>query len=133
MATRAGRNLVLTVGATAIAGIRVLGIKFDSEYIDVTNADSDGIRKILAGAPAGVSCTLTVSGVSDDNMLRLQASSPSTDRLFTGVTLLDPGAPPGSDLITCDFFMTSYETTGEYKDAVMFSATLESSGPWAAT
>jgi predicted secreted protein len=132
MATRAGRNLVLTIGATAVAGIRVLGIKFDSEFIDTTNADSNGIRTILAGAAAGVTCTITVSGVADDNTLRLIATSPSTDRLMEDCVLTDPGAPVGSDVITGDFFLTSYETTGEYKDAVMFSATMESSGAWAA-
>jgi predicted secreted protein len=133
MAARAARNLVLTVNTTAIASIRVIGIKMDSEFIDVTSADSDGVRKILAGAPAGVSCTITVSGVSDSNVLRAIALDPATDRLLTGVTLNDPGAPTGTDLITCDFFMTSFENNGEYKDAVMFSATLESSGAWAAT
>lgn len=133
MAARAARNLVLTVGATAIAGVRVIGIKYDSTPIDITNADHDGIRKLLAGASASASCTITVSGVTDDNVLRLIASSPSSDRLLPACTLLDPGAPSGSDLVTCDLFLTSYEDSGNHDGPVEFSATLESSGAWAAT
>lgn len=132
MASRPGRDLVLTVSASAIAGVRMLGIKFDSEFIDVTNSDSDGIRTLLS-TNAGVSCTITVSGVQDGNTLRTIAINPATSRLIEDVTFTDPGAPAPGDVITGDFFLTSFETTGEYKDAVMFNATFESSGAWVAS
>lgn len=132
MAIRAGRNVLLKRGTDTIAGVRMLSISYDATFIDVTNADSNAIRTILAGESASRSCTIKVSGVLDSTYIRADALNPASDLLFTDITLTDPGAPAGNDVLSGSFFLTNFTQTGSHDDAVLFDATLESGSAWSA-
>lgn len=132
MAKRAGRNLLLKRGTDVIGGVRMLSIKFDATPIDVTDADSDGLVTYLAGEAATKQVSIEVSGILDTNFLRVDAINPTTDLLMTNLTFTDPGAPIAGDVISGNFFMTNFTSTGSYDAAVEFSATFTSSGAWTA-
>lgn len=130
-AVAAGRTQTLKKAGTTIAGIRVTSISFDNTPVDITSSDSLGIRKLMSiSAESGIS--ITVSGVETDGVLYTIASNPATSRLLTDLTFTSPTAGTTADVITGDFFMASFKLDGDYKDAVMFSATFTSSGSWTA-
>lgn len=131
MAKRAGRNLVLKKGLDIIGGVRMLSVKFDATPIDVTDSDSNGIIALLSGEAASKQVTIEASGVADTNFLRSLAVAPGTNLLLTDLTFTDPGAPPAGDILSGDFFMTSYAENGSHDGAVEFSASFVSSGAWA--
>lgn len=128
----AGRDYLLLKSAVAIAGVRLVGMKFNATPIDITDADSDGVQELLAGASATMSLEINVSGIYTDNVLRAIAVNPATDRLITDLTLSHPGAGTPTDIVTGNFFMTSYEDSGAHDGPVEFLATFTSSGDWAA-
>jgi predicted secreted protein len=131
MAKAAGRNMLLKKAGTVIGGVRVTGLKMGATPIDVTDKDSAGIVELLSGAEESIQLTLTVSGVEKDAVLRgVALSTTAGAKLVTDLTLTFASALAAADILAGNFFMTEYSEDGDYKDAVMFSATFVSSGTW---
>ena len=108
-----------------IAGVRTKGVTINAEPIDVTTDDEDGYRTLLQD-PATRSVDLSVEGVTKDDDLRAVIVAGGAQAI--GITSLE--YPDGSYLVG-NFYMASLEETGEYTDAMTFSASLQSSGEFA--
>jgi predicted secreted protein len=124
MAAANGRELKILKNSVAIAGVRTKTVAIAGEPIDITSDDDLGYRTMLAEAGT-YSIDLTVEGVTKDAELR--------SIILTGGSLLLTDIsieyPDGSS-IDGDFFLASVEDSGEYADALTFSASLQSSGAW---
>jgi predicted secreted protein len=124
MAAANGRELKILKNSVAIAGVRTKTVAIAGEPIDITSDDDLGYRTMLAEAGT-YSIDLTVEGVTKDAELR--------SIILTGGSLLLTDIsieyPDGSS-IDGDFFLASVEDSGEFADALTFSASLQSSGPW---
>jgi TP901-1 family phage major tail protein len=132
MATNAfrGRDLLLEVASstspttwTAIAGLRTTALSINNNPVDVTNKGSSGYRELLADG--GVqSFAMSGDGVyleqSADNTLFLAALNRTTlnARISSGA----------GDKFIGTFVVTSYQRTGNFDGAEMFSVSLESTG-----
>lgn len=130
MAKGAGRNMLLKKGTDVVAGVRMLSLKFAATPIDVTDADSNGIITYLAAESASKQLTVEVSGLQDSNIFRALITGVNDDMLITDLSFTDPSRLAGSDILTGNFFMTSYDQTGNHDGAVEFTATFLSSGDW---
>jgi predicted secreted protein len=124
MAAANGRELKILKNNNPIAGVRTKTVAIAGEPIDITSDDDLGYRTMLAEAGT-YSIDLTVEGVTKDDTLR--------SVILTGGTLLLTDISieyPDGSTITGDFFLASVEDSGEYADALTFSASLQSSGAW---
>lgn len=124
MTASIGRSYLIKKGATALAGVRTKSLSINHEPVDITTDDEDGFRTLLAEVGES-SFELTVEGVAKDSVL-FDAATSTGSRLLTDVTIEHP-----EGTISCDVFITAFESTGAYNDAVTFSATFQSSGSWA--
>lgn len=129
MAKAAGRLAVLSKNAVAIGGVKVTGIKWGAEFIDVTDRDSNGIIEYLSTV-ATQQITLSVEGVYKDPVLRDIALTPATSKLLTDLTFKFADALAAADTIAGNFVMTSYEESNPDDDAATFTAEFQSSGTW---
>lgn len=122
-----GRAVTIKRGAVTpvlLAGVRTKSFSLNGEAIDITNDDDAGVRKLMQ-EPGELSMEISVSGITKDDVLRLEALS-LTDR--TSVTEFTfPGAVAGK--IAGDFYISAYTETGEYKGVATFEATFMSAGP----
>ena len=125
MSAVAGRTVIVKRNAVAVAGVRTKGIKIAGSPIDVTNDDDAAVRKLL-NAPGQVDVSLSVSGVLINDTLRAEALGTS-DRVAPMQFLYNSGVSPDSGF-TGDFFMASYNETGEYQGSVTFEAEFQSAG-----
>jgi predicted secreted protein len=124
MAATNGRELKILKNNVPIAGVRTKTVAIAGEPIDITSDDDLGYRTMLAEAGT-YSIDLTVEGVTKDDVLRSVILTGGT-LLLTDITI---EYPDGSN-IAGDFFLASVEDSGEYADALTFSASLQSSGAW---
>lgn len=129
MAKAAGRNAVLSKAATPIAGVRVSGIEWAGEFIDVTDRDSAGIIEYLATIKTQ-QITLSVSGVYSSPVLRDIAMTPATSKLLTDLTFKFADALLAADTIAGNFVMSSYSEENPHDAEATFSAKFMSSGTW---
>jgi predicted secreted protein len=129
MAQFAARTMLIKKNAVTIANIREKSLKINAEPIDVTT-DDDGIwRKLLSAAEAEKSIELSFSGLAEEDDLKtIGFDTVVGNCMVTDITITDPSAGSSLDIISCNWFLTSYEITGSYKDALMFNATMVSSG-----
>ena len=127
MAANIGRNFKIKRGVTTIASIRSKSFSFAGESVDITTDDDAGFRTLLT-EEGQKSIDLSVSGLTTDAVLRVAAIG-GTDLMLTDVNLLWPNG----DTLTGNFFLSSFSESGEYKDAVTFDASLQSSGAWTYT
>jgi len=124
MAASSGRELKILKNNVAIAGVRTKTIAIAGAPIDITSDDDLGYRTML-GEAGTYTLDLTVEGVMKDQVM-LDIIASGGDLILTDITIeYQDGAT-----ITGDFFFASFEQSGEYADAVTFSASLQSSGPW---
>lgn len=125
MAANSGRDFLVKIGGTAIAGAQEGGMSVDNSPIDITDNGDAGFRT-LANFTGPRSMDLSMSGVWKDATVRDLAIG-VTSPLLTDATLdfADGGA------ITGDFYLANYEETGTHDGAVTFTGTLQSSGAWA--
>ena len=131
MAVAAGRDMVIKKAGTVIAGVRKVSLSIDTVSIDITSADDIGFQKLMS-VSAGRSISLSVEGVESDRVLYTIGIVSGTSQLLTDLSITIPTAATTNDVITGDFYMSNYKGEGDYKDAVMFSATFTSSGAWVA-
>lgn len=130
MAAQAARLMALyldTTGAgafSAIAGMRAKSVKLDSEFVDVTNADSvNQWREGLANA--GVkSIEMTGSGVFLDDTPQATMISVALLNVIRNWKMIHPNL--GTFL--GPFYVSAFEFSGDYNGAIDFNITLMSSG-----
>ena len=127
MAASSGRELLIKKGASVIAGVRTKTVTINGEPIDVTTDDDSGFRTLLAD-PATRSIDLSVEGITKDASLRAIVAG-AGPQLLTDITI----EYPNGDVISGDFYLVSVEESGEYQDAVTFTASLQSSGAFTYT
>ena len=130
MAAQKGKDLLLkidTTGAGAfatLAGLRTKRIAFNSETIDITDADSTGHwRELLAGA--GVQrASISGSGIFKD------AASDATmrTRFFNGEIGNWQLTIPSFGIIQGAFQITSLDYSGSHDGETTFEVALESAG-----
>lgn len=128
MAAQRGKDLLLKIdtgGAFAtVAGLRSKRIAFNSETVDVTDADSAGRwRELLAGS--GVQrAAVSGSGIFKD------AASDATirSRFFAGEISNWQVVVPSFGTVEGAFQITSLEYTGSHDGEITFEMALESAG-----
>ena len=123
MTATIGRAYTIKKNNTAIAGVRTKTLSINHEPVDITSDDDDGFRTLLSTVGES-SFELSVEGVLKDSVL-FDAATGSGSKLLTDITIEHP-----SGTISGDVFLTAFESTGAYNDAVTFSATFQSSGDW---
>ncbi len=129
MSAQRGKDLLIRAddgagGFTAVAGLRTRQIAFNTELVDVTNAESAGRwRELLAGA--GVR-RATVSGAG---VFRDQASDARLRQsFFEGTIASYQIVVPDFGTIAGLFQVTSLEYRGDHAGEVTFDMTLDSAG-----
>lgn len=127
MAASSGRELLIKKGASVIAGVRTKTVTINGEPIDVTTDDDSGFRTLLAD-PATRMIDLSVEGITKDDTLRAIVAG-AGPQLLTDITI----EYPDGAVIAGDFYLVSVEESGEYQDAVTFTASLQSSGAFTYT
>ncbi len=123
MPANVGRSITLGWGSppVAVEGLREKGIELNGEPIDITSDDDAGWRRFLA-VPAENQVNISLSGVSKNRVL--QTDWFAGTRLKTAEVTLDDGST-----LEGSFFLASFSLTGTYNEAIVFEASLQSSGP----
>ena len=129
MAGLGGRLLTIDLEATTLVGIKTRGFTINAEPVDITTDDDSGWRTLLT-EPGLRSVEIPVAGMSSDEVMLAEIMQTGTFG-FPAITInlaSGVGAATTPGTLAGDFFITSYENTGEHDGAVEFSATLVSSG-----
>jgi len=130
MAAQKGKDLLLKIDSTGlgafvtVAGLRAKRLAFNSETVDVTDADSAGRwRELLAGS--GVQrASLAGSGIFKD-----AASDAAIRTTFFDAAIVDwQFAIPDFGVVEGPFQITALEYSGNHDGEVTFEIALESAG-----
>lgn len=123
-----GRNVIVSVGPAVISLVvignaRTKSLTINNEPIDVTADDDAGIRRYMS-AFAERSVDISIEGVfrnavATQNLIDLSLASPPV--AFVRLNF-------GTFTITGTFFMSSFESGADYKDAATYSCSFASSG-----
>lgn len=121
-----GRNILLQLKVngvyTTVAGIRSTSLMVSQEPADVTDAESGDWRELQPNMLSQVE--LSGAGVfKDDVVVNL-----FEDYCFSGTTLEAKLVFENSNAIAGEFFVTSFDYTGETLDVQMYSISLAGSG-----
>jgi len=130
MAAQKGRDLLLKIDTNGlgnfvtVGGLRTKRLAFNSEAVDVTNADSAGRwRELLAGS--GVQrAALAGSGVFRDAASDTQIRG----KFFDGAIVDWQLAIPDFGVVEGPFQITALEYSGNHDGEVTFEIALESAG-----
>lgn len=107
-----------------IGGLRSRSISFNNEMVDTTHAESTNLwREILSGAGTH-SVTISGDGVFINDAGQIALQDAAMDRTTRDMQFTVTGYGTFSGV----FKVAKFEMSGEYNDAVMFSATFESGG-----
>lgn len=103
----------------------------DSSAIDVTTDDDSGIRSLLE-EPGQHQIDISVEGLLKDDVILAQIINGTL--FIQELTIKLPFAfTTTQSTIVGDFRLNNFEVTGEYQDAVAFTATLQSTGAFVFT
>lgn len=135
MVAQKGKDLLLKLDSdglgtfVTVAGLRSKRIAFNSETVDITDADSAGRwRQLLAGA--GVQrAAVSGSGIFKD----AQSDAKIRAAFFAGEIADWQVLVPDFGTVQGPFQITSLEYTGTHDGEVTFEVALESAGPIAFT
>lgn len=128
MVAQKGKDLLLKIenagSFVTVAGLRSRRIAFNSETVDITDADSAGRwRELLAGA--GVQrAAVSGSGIFKD----AQSDALMRQRFFAGEIVDWQLAVPDFGTVEGPFQITALEYTGSHDGEVGFEVALESAG-----
>ncbi|MEZ5810881.1 MAG: phage major tail protein, TP901-1 family [Rhizobiaceae bacterium] len=128
MAAQKGKDLLLKLdlggGFATVAGLRSKRIAFNSEAVDITDADSAGRwRELLAGS--GVRhASISGSGIFKD----AQSDTDMRTVFFDGTIADWQLVVPDFGTIEGPFQLTALEYSGRHDGEVAFEAALESAG-----
>lgn len=118
-----GKLLLVKVGANTVTEARTTSLKINNELVDVTNKGSSGWRESLDGAGiASMSMSLEGTWTNSTAGQALRDYAISGDQ--ETVVITDGNGDEYEGL----FVVTSFEMSGDYNTAQMWTATLESSG-----
>ncbi len=131
MVAQKGKDLLLKIDPdglgtfVTVAGLRSRRIAFNSETVDITDADSAGRwRELLAGS--GVQrAAISGSGIFKD----AQSDAAIRTRFFAGEIVDWQLAVPDFGTVSGPFQITSLDYTGSHDGEVTFELALESAGP----
>jgi TP901-1 family phage major tail protein len=129
MVAQKGKDLLLKIdnagSFVTVAGLRSKRIAFNSETVDITDAESAGRwRELLAGA--GVQrAAVSGSGIFKD----AQSDALMRQRFFAGEIVDWQLAVPDFGTVEGPFQVTALEYTGSHDGEVTFEVALESAGP----
>lgn len=127
MVKTAGRDCLVTIGDTAIAGVRVKSITRNGTPIDISDDDNDEYVAFLADEFSEDTLEISVSGLEDGTVLRdIAFTTSAADRHISDLAFEFAGTP--ADEITGDFILTSYSIAGDYREATTFDATFVRNG-----
>ncbi|BCJ90042.1 hypothetical protein IZ6_07770 [Terrihabitans soli] len=115
-----GPELIVRWNGVLIGGAREKSVSLNGEAVDITNDDSAGWRTSLNN-PAVKSVDITVSGVTKNNILRVDYFGGNQE----GALEVEY---PNGDILSMTAFMHPYSDTGAYEDAFTYEATFSSSG-----
>lgn len=129
MVAQKGKDLLLKIDIegsfVTVAGLRSRRIAFNSQTVDITDADSAGRwRELLAGSGvqrAAVSGSGTFKDAQSDAAMRA--------RFFAGEIGDWQLAVPDFGVVEGAFQITALEYTGSHDGEVTFEVALESAGP----
>lgn len=130
MTAQKGKDLLLKIDSTGlgsfvtVAGLRSKRIAFNSETVDITDADSAGRwRELLAGS--GVQR----AAISGAGIFKDAASDASVrTRFFSGAIVKWQMIVPDFGTVEGPFQITSLEYAGNHDGEVTFEIALESAG-----
>jgi len=130
MVAQKGKDLLLKIDSdghgafVTVAGMRSKRIAFNSETVDVTDADSAGRwRELLAGS--GVQrAAISGAGIFKDTA----SDAAIRARFFAGEIVNWQLAVPDFGVVSGPFQITSLEYTGAHDGEVAFEMALESAG-----
>ena len=129
MAAESGRDLRIDYSSDSgttwnpVAGARTDSLTFNNEAIDITDKDDAGVRTYLDDV-AVKSMSLSVTGVATASTFSALAQAAAAS-----AALHDFRVAFGSfATYTGQFFITSFEATGEQADTITFTMSLESGG-----
>ena len=131
MAAQKGKDLLLKIdadgigGFVTVAGLRARRLAFNSETVDVTDADSAGRwRELLAGS--GVQrAALSGSGIFKD----AQSDAAIRARFFAGEICDWQVVVPDFGTVEGAFQIVALEYSGSHDGEVTFEIAIESAGP----
>lgn len=131
MVAQKGKDLLLKIDSdglgafVTVAGLRSKRISFNSESVDITDADSAGRwRELLAGSGvqrAAISGSGIFKDAASDTVIRT--------RFFAGDIVGWQLAVPDFGTVEGPFQITSLDYTGNHDGEVTFELALESAGP----
>lgn len=125
MANSAGRTFAVKLGGTTIASVRQKSVNWSGTLIDTSSDDDDGVDTYLADKYANTSLSISVEGLADaDEFSALIYSTDDSDKHLSGLTLVRPNG----DIIGGTFAFTNFQETGQYKDAMTYTAELVRNG-----
>lgn len=128
MVAQKGKDLLLKIQHEAafltVAGLRTKRLAFNSQTVDVTDADSAGRwRELLAGS--GVQrASLSGAGIFKD----AQSDGLIRTRFFAGEIVPWQVVVPGFGAVEGPFQITALEYTGAHDGELTFEIALESAG-----
>ncbi len=122
-----GRSLTFEYPTgTVIASVRTKSFTVDSSAIDVTTDDESGIRTLLE-ASGQQQIDMSVEGLLKDDVLLEQIIDGTLFIQELTITFPFTFATTAATLVG-SFRFNNFEVSGEYQDAITFSATMQSSG-----
>mgnify|MGYP000888634193 FL=1 len=128
MAAQKGKDLLLKIddggSFVTVAGLRTKRLAFNSETVDVTDADSAGRWRELLGGAGVQRAALSGAGIFKD----AQSDALIRAGFFTGAITGWQLAIPGFGTVEGPFQITALEYTGNHDGEVTFDIALESAG-----
>jgi phage major tail protein, TP901-1 family len=130
MVAQRGKDLILKLDLAGdgtyatVAGLRSKRLAFNSETVDITDAESEGRwRELLAGS--GVQrASISGSGIFKD----AASDAAIRERFFNGTIAQWQLAIPSFGFVTGPFQITALEYSGNHDGEVVFEIALESAG-----
>lgn len=128
MAAQKGKDLLLKLANgesyVTVAGLRSKRLAFNSEAVDITDADSTGRWRELLGGAGVQRASLSASGIfkdaTSDGLIR--------SRFFGGTISIWQLVIPDFGTVSGPFQITALEYTGNHDGEVAFEIALESAG-----
>lgn len=120
MAASTGRGIAMTWNALALLGVRQKAITINGESINISSDEDSGWQTLLAES-GEQSVNLAISGVTKSKVLKTDWFAGTRTRAVI-LTYWDGSSISGN------FRLADYKETGNYKEAVTFEATLQSTG-----
>lgn len=128
MTAQKGKDLLLKIdnggSFVTVAGLRTKRLAFNSETVDVTDADSAGRWRELLGGAGVQRAALSGAGIFKD----AQSDALIRERFFAGTIGGWQLAIPGFGTVAGPFQITALEYTGSHDGEVTFDIALESAG-----